>query len=109
MVYDAINMNTKQKCALKVIMKKRMDMNPDFKNIVETEVRILKATNHIHEIVNLIDVFEDDENHFLVLELIDSISLQNLLLVRKTFTQIEVQFWGLQILKLMKILEGLCV
>eukprot|EP01095_Lingulamoeba_sp_RSL-Kostka_P014432 TRINITY_DN62_c0_g1_i2.p1 TRINITY_DN62_c0_g1~~TRINITY_DN62_c0_g1_i2.p1 ORF type:complete len:337 (-),score=134.15 TRINITY_DN62_c0_g1_i2:105-1115(-) len=67
-VIEGIDRKTKEKFAIKCI-KKTMVEGDDIK-LLRREIKIMKKVNHPN-ILKLFEVFEDDEEFFLVMELVD--------------------------------------
>lgn len=107
MVKKALNLETKQLCAMKVIKKQGNDeMRDSQRKYVEREVSILKQLRHPN-IISLLDYFETRRKYYLVCELylfhwlmvapqVESCMKEFLIwvdLLRKTLPKLFIQFY----------------
>ncbi|CCX31387.1 Similar to Serine/threonine-protein kinase plo1; acc. no. P50528 [Pyronema omphalodes CBS 100304] len=69
------------------------------------EIQVHKTMQHPN-IVRFIEVFEDDENIYMILELCHNKSLMDMLRRRKRFTEPETRFFMLQLLGALKYMHG---
>ena len=67
-VYQAINKETKENVAIKIIKKDEMIKN-NLKNRIKNEIKIHDSINNHNNIIKLIDYFEDNANIYMILEL----------------------------------------
>ncbi len=70
-----------------------------------SEIRIHRALHHAN-IVGFEHFFEDNENVYILLEMCQNQTLNELLRRRKRLTELEVQCYGMQILAALKYLHS---
>ena len=102
--YEFRNIETNQITAAKVIAKSSLVKSRAKQKLI-SEIKIHKALHHPN-IVAFEHYFEDSENVYLLLEICQNQSLNELLKRRKTLTEIEVQCYTMQIIKALKYLHS---
>eukprot|EP01134_Creolimax_fragrantissima_P004676 CFRG4676T1 len=83
-----IHMKTKEEVAVKVIPKVRFNRDRELHDKVEREIAIMKLINHPH-VLSLLDVYESENNLFLVLEYVSGGELFDYLAVRGRLSESE--------------------
>lgn len=86
MVVEGTNKKTGDKCAIKCI-KKTMVEGEDIK-LLRREVQIMKKVNHPN-VLKLYEVFEDDEEFFLVMELVTGKELFDKIVERGQYSEAD--------------------
>ena len=102
--YELTNMETKQITAAKVIPKKSLVKSRAKQKLI-SEIKIHKSLHHPN-IVNFEHYFEDSENVYLLIEICQNQTLNDLLKRRKKLTELEVQCYTIQIIKALKYLHN---
>ena len=102
--YEFTNMETKQITAAKVIPKKSLVKSRAKQKLI-SEIKIHKSLHHPN-IVNFEHYFEDSENVYLLIEICQNQTLNDLLKRRKKLTELEVQCYTIQIIKALKYLHN---
>ena len=102
--YEFTNMETKQVTAAKVIPKKSLVKSRAKQKLI-SEIKIHKSLHHPN-IVNFEHYFEDSENVYLLIEICQNQTLNDLLKRRKKLTELEVQCYTIQIIKALKYLHS---
>ena len=102
--YEFTNMETKQITAAKVIPKKSLVKSRAKQKLI-SEIKIHKSLHHPN-IVNFEHYFEDSENVYLLIEICQNQTLNDLLKRRKQLTELEVQCYTIQIIKALKYLHS---
>jgi len=102
--YEFTNMETKQITAAKVIPKKSLVKSRAKQKLI-SEIKIHKSLHHPN-IVNFEHYFEDSENVYLLIEICQNQTLNDLLKRRKKLTELEVQCYTIQIIKALKYLHS---
>ena len=102
--YEFRNIETNQITAAKVIAKSSLVKSRAKQKLI-SEIKIHKALHHPN-IVAFEHYFEDSENVYLLLEICQNQSLNELLKRRKTLTELEVQCYTMQIIKALKYLHS---
>ena len=102
--YEFTNMETKQITAAKVIPKKSLVKSRAKQKLI-SEIKIHKSFHHPN-IVNFEHYFEDSENVYLLIEICQNQTLNDLLKRRKKLTELEVQCYTIQIIKALKYLHS---
>lgn len=85
-VYKAVHNITMEEVAIKVIQKKRL--YPEEIEDVMTEVRVLKSLDHPN-IVRIKEFVEDDENYYIIMELICGGELREQIIKKTVYTENE--------------------
>jgi len=101
--YEITNLETKEILATKIIKKNLLQKNEERQKII-SEINIHKALSHPH-VVQFINVFEDRENVYMLLELCTNQTLSELLKRRRRLTEIETKCYVLQILDALQYLK----
>ena len=101
--YEFINMETNHSSAAKVIPKKSLIKSRAKQKLI-SEIKIHKSLHHPN-IVAFEHYFEDSENVYLLIEICQHQTLNELLKRRKKLTELEVQYYSLQIIKALKYLH----
>ena len=102
--YEFRNIETNQITAAKVIAKSSLVKSRAKQKLI-SEIKIHKALHHPN-IVAFEHYFEDSENVYLLLEICQNQSLNELLKRRKTLSELEVQCYTMQIIKALKYLHS---
>ena len=102
--YEFINMETNHSSAAKVIPKKSLIKSRAKQKLI-SEIKIHKSLHHPN-IVAFEHYFEDSENVYLLIEICHHQTLNELLKRRKKLTELEVQCYGVQIIKALKYLHN---
>ena len=102
--YEFRNLETQQITAAKVIAKSSLVKSRAKQKLI-SEIKIHKALHH-QNIVGFEHYFEDSENVYLLLEICNNQSLNELLKRRKVLTELEVQCYTAQILRALKYLHS---
>ena len=102
--YEFTNMETKQITAAKVIPKKSLVKSRAKQKLI-SEIKIHKSLHHPN-IVNFEHYFEDSENVYLLIEICQNQTLNDLLKRRKKLTELEGQCYTIQIIKALKYLHS---
>ena len=77
-VYEAVHIKMEFMCAMKVINKKEIDsIDPIFSLLLPQELEALEQLDHPH-IVRSFDLLEDEENVYIVSELMEHGNLKEL-------------------------------
>jgi polo-like kinase 1 len=92
-----------ERLAVKIVPKKILNKTTA-KQKLKTEIKIHKILNH-KNIVKFIDVFEDNENVYIILELCDNKSLNELIKSRKRITELEVKYYLFQTIEALTYLK----
>ena len=104
-VYEFINTDTKTLYAGKIIQKTSVSKSRTRQKLL-SEIKIHKSLNHSH-IVQLMSFYEDKGNIYLLLELCNNNSLNDLIKRRKRITEKETQYYAYQLLLALKYLHSL--
>ena len=70
-VHKALNLKSNVECAIKIYQKHRIDCNPNsevMKQLLTEELTLLQYLNHPH-IVHILELLEDNDNYYFVMEL----------------------------------------
>lgn len=102
--YEFTNMDSKKLYAAKIISKASLVKSRAKQKLI-TEIKIHKALHHTN-IVAFEHYFEDHENVYILLELCQNQSINDLLKRRKKLTEIEVQCYMVQLIKSLKYLHS---
>ena len=103
--YEVIDEETNHYSAAKVIPKKNLIKSRAKQKLI-SEIKIHKSINH-ENIVKFEHYFEDAENVYMLIELCHNQTLNDLLKRRKRLTELEVQYYVLQMVKALKYLHNL--
>jgi len=103
--YEVLDEETNHYSAVKVIPKKNLIKSRAKQKLI-SEIKIHKSVHH-ENIVNFEHYFEDAENVYILIELCPNQTLNDLLKRRKRLTELEVQYYVLQIVKALKYLHKL--
>ena len=101
--YEFINQDTEHSSAAKIIPKKSLVKSRAKQKLI-SEIKIHKSLHHPN-IVAFEHYFEDSENVYLLIEICDNQTLNELLKRRKKLTELEVQCYAVQIIKALKYLH----
>ena len=102
--YIFINLENNQIFAGKIISKYSLIKSKDKQKLINN-IKIHKSLHHPN-ILNLEHYFEDTENFYILLEICQNQSLNELLKRRKRLTEIEVQCYIVQLIKALKYLHS---
>lgn len=102
--YEFTCTETKKVYAAKVVSKSSLVKSRAKQKLI-TEIKIHKSLHH-PQIVGFEHYFEDTENVYILLEMCQNQSLNELLKRRKRLTEIEVQCYLMQIIKALKYLHS---
>ncbi|KAK8778277.1 hypothetical protein V5799_020381 [Amblyomma americanum] len=94
--YEFVDRKTNAVYAGKIVSKTSLN-RPRLKQNMEKEIHIHKNLRHKH-IVDFYSHFEDNDNHYIILELCRRESLVEMLLYRHTLTEAEVRYFLRQLL-----------
>jgi polo-like kinase 1 len=103
-VYIFTNLETNKTMAGKVMPKANLNRSRSRQKLM-TEIRLHKSLHH-QNIVKFEHVFEDGENVYIMLELCQNQSMNELLKRRKNLTEFEVQCYVIQIVDALKYLHS---
>jgi len=95
-VYEVVNTETKRVYAAKIMPKSSLTKSRQRQKLV-SEIKIHKSLNH-KNIVKFEHVFEDNENVYILLEICQHQTLNELIKRRKRLTELEVQCFLKQML-----------
>ena len=95
--YEFICQDNNKVFAAKVINKENLSTERQ-KQKLRTEIKIHKSLHH-NQVVAFEHNFEDEENVYILLELCKNQTLNELLKRRKALTEIEVQYYIIQLIK----------
>ncbi|EGR31741.1 protein kinase domain protein [Ichthyophthirius multifiliis] len=101
--YEATSLETKRTCAIKIIPKSILTKNRAKQKLI-SEIKIHKSLSH-QNVVIFEHVFEDKDNVYILLELCNNNTLNELIKKRKRLTDIEVQCFINQIINGLKYLH----
>ena len=102
--YEFINQETEHSSAAKIIPKKSLVKSRAKQKLI-SEIKIHKSLHHPN-IVAFERYFEDSENVYLLIEICHNQTLNELLKRRKKLTELEVQYYAVQIIKALKYLHN---
>lgn len=102
--YEFTNLDSKKIYAAKIVSKASLVKSRAKQKLI-TEIKIHKALHHTN-IVAFEHYFEDHENVYILLELCQNQSINDLLKRRKRLTEIEVQCYMVQLIKSLKYLHS---
>ena len=102
--YEFINLETKEVTAAKIIPKKALVKSRAKQKLI-SEIKIHKSLHHPN-IVSFVHYFEDTENVYLLIELCQNQTLNDLLKRRKKLTELEIQCYTIQLIKALKYLHS---
>lgn len=103
-VYEVICEWSNKKYACKEIPMKTNHRHYGLDDILR-EINILKSLNHPN-ILKFIHSFNDSKNIYILTELCENQTLRNLLNKRGTLTELEIQYYGIQIISALKYLNN---
>ena len=103
--YEFIDEETDHISAAKIIPKKNLIKSRAKQKLI-SEIKIHKSVHHPN-IVNFEHYFEDAENVYILIELCHNQTLNDLLKRRKRLTELEVQYYILQMVNALKYLHSL--
>jgi len=92
-VYRAHDMQLERDVALKLLRK---DLGPEYANQLRQEARITASVNHPH-VVQVFSFGHDHDQYYLVMELVERGTLDDLIAERKKLTEEEVLRTGIEI------------
>src|SRR5437588_1248214 len=92
-VYKAHDMQLDRDVALKLLRK---DLGPEYANQLQHEARITAAVNHPH-VVQVFSFGRDHDQYYLVMELVERGTLDDLIAERKKLTEGEVLRTGIEV------------
>ena len=102
--YEFINLETKEVTAAKIIPKKALVKSRAKQKLI-SEIKIHKSLHHPN-IVSFVHYFEDTENVYLLIEICQNQTLNDLLKRRKKLTELEIQCYTIQLIKALKYLHS---
>src|SRR5438045_5812436 len=91
-VYKARDTQLERDVALKLL---RRDLGPEYANQLQQEARITASINHPH-VVQVFSFGRDHDQYYLVMELVDRGTLDDLIAERKKLTEEEVLSTGIE-------------
>ena len=103
--YEFIDEETNHISAAKIIPKKNLIKSRAKQKLI-SEIKIHKSVHH-QNIVNFEHYFEDAENVYILIELCHNQTLNDLLKRRKRLSELEVQYYVLQMVNALKYLHNL--
>lgn len=103
-VYEFMNLETRKITASKIVPKASLTKSRAKQKLM-SEIKIHRSLHHPH-IVGFEHFFEDAENVYILLELCNNQTMNELLKRRKRLTELEVQCYLLQIISAMKYLHA---
>ena len=103
--YEFIDEETDHISAAKIIPKKNLIKSRAKQKLI-SEIKIHKSVHHPN-IVNFEHYFEDADNVYILIELCHNQTLNDLLKRRKRLSELEVQYYVLQMVKALKYLHNL--
>ena len=103
--YEVFDEQNHQSLAAKIIPKKNLIKSRAKQKLI-SEIKIHKSINH-ENIVKFEHYFEDAEYVYLLIELCHNQTLHELLKRRKKLTELEVQYYILQLIKALQYLHNL--
>ena len=77
-VYEAINLKSNAACAVKVCAKERIQSSNKLSQLLKQELEMLQQLDHPH-IVHVLELIEDEENIYFIMELIEHGNLMEVL------------------------------
>ena len=92
----AIDMQTGEKIAIKILEKNKIRCNRDFKRI-EREISMVKIINHVN-IAHVFDIKEDQERYYIMMEYCEKGELFNLILDKHKLSEEEASYFYFQII-----------
>jgi hypothetical protein len=92
-VYKAHDMQLDRDVALKLLRK---DLGPEYANQLQQEARITASVNHPH-VVQVFSFGHDHDQYYLVMELVERGTLDDLIAERKKLTEEEVLRTGIEV------------
>lgn len=101
--YECTNLETKKVTAAKIIPKSTLQKSRQRAKLL-SEIKIHRSLQHPN-VVQFEHVFEDQQNVYILLELCNNQSLNDLIKRRKRLTEIEVQCYIYQIVQALKYLH----
>lgn len=102
--YEVTNLETRKVDAAKIIPKASLQKSRARQKLI-SEIKIHRALHHAN-VVKFHHVFEDNENVYILLEICPNQTLNDLLKRRKRLTELEVQFYLMQIIVSLKYLHA---
>ncbi|CAD8194709.1 unnamed protein product [Paramecium octaurelia] len=102
--YEVTSIESKKVLAAKIIAKSTLKKGRTRAKLI-TEIKLHKSLHH-QNIVQFEDVFEDNENVYILLELCQNQTLNELLKRRRRITQIEVQCYLKQLIGALKYIHS---
>jgi polo-like kinase 1 len=102
--YEFTNLETKHKSAVKVVEKSTLQKSRAKQKLI-SEIKIHRSVHNPH-IVQFEHYFEDSENVYILLEMCQNQSLNELLKRRKRITEIEAVYYIRQIIDALKYLHS---
>jgi len=103
--YEVFDEQNHQLLAAKIIPKKNLIKSRAKQKLI-SEIKIHKSINH-ENIVKFLHYFEDIEYVYILIELCHNKTLHDLLKRRKKLTELEVQYYILQLIKALQYLHNL--
>lgn len=103
--YEVFDEQNHQSLAAKIIPKKNLIKSRAKQKLI-SEIKIHKSINH-ENIVKFLHYFEDIEYVYILIELCHNKTLHDLLKRRKKLTELEVQYYILQLIKALQYLHNL--
>jgi len=94
-VYKAHDMQLDRDVALKLLRK---DLGPEYANQLQHEARITASVNHPH-VVQVFSFGRDHDQYYLVMELVERGTLDDLIAERKKLTEEEVLRTGIEVVR----------
>jgi len=102
--YEFIEQESQHSSAAKVIPKKTLSKSKAKQKLI-SEIKIHKSLHH-QNIVAFERYFEDPENVYLLIEICTNQTLNDMLKRRKKLTELEVQYYSIQLIKALKYLQS---
>ena len=91
-----INKITKEKVAIKILKKKKMQKSKD-KSRLEREISILKRLNHIN-VIKIYKITEELENYYIVMEYCENGELFNYIVAHQRLSEEETSYFFYQLI-----------
>ena len=101
-VYHAINLKTNESVAIKKVEKSK-----ELESLFYNEVSIMKKANHVN-IPKYIEIFDDDDYHYLVMEFIEGQTLSKIITSKGKLNENESLIYFKQIVSILTYLHEEC-
>ena len=96
-VNKCVRLGSNTECAIKVIEKESLNSNPMLPVLMMNELQVLQKSSHPH-IMNVNELLEDDDNYYIVTELLEGGELFDRLLEVKNFNEPKAAYIVKQVL-----------